>query len=409
MINYKKALTGLKKNKIIVNSEEVTVENSINRIVDKNIKSPSNHPSSNNTALDGFAINNKDTFNIKKKLFKSFKIIKRIAAGDNPKINKSSKNTAVEVMTGALIPKPYNTIIPFEEIKYSSDKKFILINKKIKKNKHIRIHGTDFKKGNIIIKKGEIITPQHILAFKTLGIKNIKVKKKIRITVFSTGNEVTNNFKIPNWKVRNSNIYYLKALTKNLPIIIKEEKILRDDQSKKFQNKIKKNILSQDNIILTIGALSAGKFDFVPKIIKGLRPKYYFKGCYIRPGKPVMFAKLKNNNIFFGLPGNSISTAATFRFFLLPFIFYSVGAKIANPIKAKLSNNFIKDISFTRFVKGNLIYKKNGVIEFTINKGQESFKIKSFIESNAWGLLPNGKSKFKKGDIIDCHTLTGIN
>ena len=409
MINYKKALTGLKKNKIIVNSEEVTVENSINRIVDKNIKSPSNHPSSNNTALDGFAINNKDTFNIKKKLFKSFKIIKRIAAGDNPKINKSSKNTTVEVMTGALIPKPYNTIIPFEEIKYSSDKKFILINKKIKKNKHIRIHGTDFKKGNIIIKKGEIITPQHILAFKTLGIKNIKVKKKIRITIFSTGNEVTNNLKIPNWKVRNSNIYYLKALTKNLPIIIKEEKILRDDQSKKFQNKIKKNILSQNNIILTIGALSAGKFDFVPKIIKGLRPKYYFKGCYIRPGKPVMFAKLKNNNIFFGLPGNSISTAATFRFFLLPFIFYSVGAKIANPIKAKLSNNFIKDISFTRFVKGNLIYKKNGVIEFTINKGQESFKIKSFIESNAWGLLPNGKSKFKKGDIIDCHTLTGIN
>ena len=409
MVNYKKALTGLKKNKIIVNSEEVTVENSINRIVDKNIKSPSNHPSSNNTALDGFAINNKDTFNIKKKLFKSFKIIKRIAAGDNPKINKSAKNTAVEVMTGALIPKPYNTIIPFEEIKYSSDKKFILINKKIKKNKHIRIHGTDFKKGNIIIKKGEIITPQHILAFKTLGIKNIKVKKKIRITIFSTGNEVTNNLKIPNWKVRNSNIYYLKALTKNLPIIIKEEKILRDDQSKKFQNKIKKNILSQDNIILTIGALSAGKFDFVPKIIKGLRPKYYFKGCYIRPGKPVMFAKLKNNNIFFGLPGNSISTAATFRFFLLPFIFYSVGAKIANPIKAKLSNNFIKDISFTRFVKGNLIYKKNGVIEFTINKGQESFKIKSFIESNAWGFLPNGKSKFKKGDIIDCHTLTGIN
>ena len=279
MINYKKALTGLKKNKIIVNSEEVTVENSINRIVDKNIKSPSNHPSSNNTALDGFAINNKDTFNIKKKLFKSFKIIKRIAAGDNPKINKSSKNTAVEVMTGALIPKPYNTIIPFEEIKYSSDKKFILINKKIKKNKHIRIHGTDFKKGNIIIKKGEIITPQHILAFKTLGIKNIKVKQKIRITIFSTGNEVTNNLKIPNWKVRNSNIYYLKALTKNLPIIIKEEKILRDDQSKKFQNKIKKNILSQNNIILTIGALSAGKFDFVPKIIKGLRPKYYFKGC----------------------------------------------------------------------------------------------------------------------------------
>ena len=412
MIDYKKALLKLSKNKLKIKSEIISVEKSLNRISSTDLRSPNNYPAADNTAFDGFAISSKETNKIKNRNLKKFKIIKTLAAGDNPNIKNIPKFSTIEVMTGAVIKKPFDTVIPIEQINFfpnSSKPKYIIIKKKIKKNNFIRFLGSDFKKGEIIIKKGEIINSQHILAFKTLGIKRILVKKKPNIIFYSTGNEISNSVKLPNWKVRNSNTYYLKSFLENLPFIFKEKKILRDNDLLKFKKEIEINLRSNNDIIITSGAVSAGKFDFVPKIIKGLKPKYYFKGCYIRPGKPVMFAKLKNNNIFFGLPGNSISTAATFRFFLLPFIFYSVGAKIANPIKAKLSNNFIKDISFTRFVKGNLIYKKNGVIEFTINKGQESFKIKSFIESNAWGLLPNGKSKFKKGDIIDCHTLTGIN
>jgi molybdopterin molybdotransferase len=111
---------------------------------------------------------------LSKKKFKEFKILKSISAGDNPKLNKVKKFQTVEVMTGALIPKFFDTIIPIEKIVFNENKKFILINKKIKKNQHIRYVGSDYKKKDLIIDKGTIIQSSHILAFKTLGITNIK-------------------------------------------------------------------------------------------------------------------------------------------------------------------------------------------------------------------------------------------
>ena len=412
MIHYKNALLKLKKNKIKIYSEKVFSEDSINRISAVNLNSPNNYPAANNTAFDGFAINSKETKNLKKKKSLKFKIIKTLAAGDNPNIKKIPKFSAIEVMTGAIIKKPFDTIIPVEQAQFFPNRtkpKYLIINKKIKKNNFIRFTGSDFKKSEIVIKKGEIINSQHILAFKTLGIKKIMVKKKLKIVFYTTGNEISNNNNLPNWKVRNSNSYYLKSLLKNLPFDFVEKKILRDNDLNKFQNEIKKNLKSRNDLILTSGAVSAGKFDFVPMIIKKFKLKYSFKGAYIRPGKPLMFAKFIKNKAFFGLPGNPISSAACIRFFVLPFLYFSMGMKESKPINARLINSFSKKKNFTRFIKGKLTFSSKGIAEFEVFKGQESFRIKPFIKSNVWGLFPNGKDKFKKGDFIECYTLTGIN
>ena len=412
MIQYKKALLKLKKNKIKIKSELISAENSLNRISALDINSPNNYPAANNTAFDGFAINSKETNKINNKNTIKFKIIKTLAAGDNPKIKKISKFSTIEVTTGAIIRKPFDTVIPIEQIKFfpnSTKPKYIIINKKIKKNNFIRFLGSDFKKGERIIKKGEIVNSQHILAFKTLGVRKILVKKKPKIIFYSTGNEISNNSKVPYWKVRNSNNYYLKSFLKNLPFNFIEKKILRDNDSIKFKNEIKVNLKSNTDIIITSGAVSAGKFDFIPKIIKNFKLKYFFKGAYIRPGKPIMFAKFKKNKVFFGLPGNPISSAACFRFFVLPFLYLSTGVVENKPIKSKIKNQLIKKKNFTRFIKGKLSFSKKGIAEFEVYKGQESFRIKPFTNSNAWGLFPSGKDKFKKGDFIECYTPTGIN
>ena len=412
MIHYKKALLKLKKNKIKINSETIISENSLNRISALDLNSPSNYPAANNTAFDGFAINSKETIKLNNKNFIKFKIIKTLAAGDNPKIKKISKFSTIEVMTGAVIKKPFDTVMPIEQIKFfpnSIRPKFIVINKKIKKNNYIRFLGSDFKKGERIVKKGEIINPQHILAFKTLGVKKILVKKKPKIVFYTTGNEISNNSKIPDWKVRNSNSYYIKSFLENLPFNFVEKKILRDNDLVKFKKEIKINIKSNTDLIITSGAVSAGKFDFVPKIINSFKLKYYFKGAYIRPGKPIMFAKFKKNKAFFGLPGNPISSAACFRFFVLPFLYFSTGTIENKPINSKIKYQLTKKKNYTRFIKGKLSFSKKGIAEFETYKGQESFRIKPFTNSNAWGLFPNGKGKFKKGDFIECYTPTGIN
>ena len=411
MISYNKALKILDKSKIKIKSEKILLKNSLHRICSENIFSKLNYPAANNTALDGFALKSKETIKLNKKNGIKLKILKTLAAGDNPNIKKIGKYSCIEVMTGTVIKKPFDAIVPYERanIIKKNKKKYLSIYKKIKKFDHIRFEGSDFKKGQIVLKKGDLIKSSDILVLKTLGFSKIKVKKKIRVVFFPTGNEITNKKIISKWKVRNSSGSYIRAFSKILPIDVKEKKILRDKDEKKFYKELKKCIKNKIDLVITIGGVSAGKYDFIPNIIKKYKTKFHFKNSKIRPGKPILFSKLNSNTAFFGLPGNPVSTAACFRFFVLPYIFKSIKYVGVKPIKAKLINRFIKNKNFTRFIKGIHIISKKGSSEFRILKGQESYKIKPLANSNAWGLFRDGKSTFNKGDIIDCYTTFGIN
>ena len=403
MISYEKSKTILKKAKIKIKDETIKSINSLNRVVSTNIYSNINYPAGDNAAFDGYAINSKDTNGIKKKLPKKFKIIGSIAAGMKPFKKKIKKFDTAEIMTGGIIPKGFDTIIPIEQIIFAPNKKNILIDQKIKKFDHVRFAGSDYKKGEVVIKKNTIVHPNHILAFKSLGIKKIKVKKRINILFFSTGNEISNKDNIPNWKVRNSNSHYIKNLKENFLFNFKNGGILRDNHQNIYKSQIKKLISSDNDILITSGAVSAGKYDYIPSVVKTFKLSNYFKSVAIRPGKPILFAKIKGKQkAIFGLPGNPMSSSACFRFFVIPFMENILGLNEEQPIRATLKNSFSKKQNFTRFAKSKLSTTKNGKIEVEILQGQESFRVKSFVKSNIWSLLPAGKSKFKKGDILDC-------
>ncbi len=411
MISYIQAKNILRKAKLKIKDEEVSIKNSFNRVVAKDIFSPSNHPLGDNAAFDGFAINSNDTKKIKKKNPLFFNIIGSIAAGSKPLTKKVRKFDTIEIMTGGIVSKPFDTIIPIEEINYhpsNKNPKSIIIRKKISKFNHIRFKGSDYKKNQLVIKKGTIIQSNHILALRTLGIKKIKVKKKLNILFFSTGNEISNSNKIPYWKVRNSNKYYIENLKNNFLFNFKDGGILKDYHQKLFRSKINKLLKSKVDIIITSGAVSAGKYDYVPSIIKEFKTSHFFKSAKIRPGKPILFAKI-NRKAFFGLPGNPISSAACFRFFVYPFIENILSILNEKPVRAILKNSFEKKKNFTRFIKSRISTTKNGKIEVELLPGQESFRINSFIKSNMWTILPEGKSKFLKGQIVDCFFPNHIN
>ena len=405
MKSYYEALKILKKSDIQISSETIKSSNSFNRICSSNIYSKNNYPSENNSSLDGFAINFKDSKGISNKKFKKFKIVGSISAGSKPFKKILKKNEAIEIMTGGVMPKGSNSIIPIEEctfIKNGIDK-YIIIKKYYKKFENVRLKGSDYKIRELVIKKNTLINSSHIKALKALGIENINVKQKINIVFFSSGNEISEKNHIPKWKIRNSNHHYLKSLNENFLFNFKNLGILRDSDENKFYKKLLKILKSKTDIIITSGAVSAGKFDFVPKVIYKFKLSHSFKNILIRPGKPILFAKfMGKSKVIFGLPGNPISTAACFRFFVFPYIINVLGLKPERSIKAKLKNSFTKKKKFTRFVKSKLCTTKDGKIEVEILKGQESFRIKSFVNSNIWALLPAGKSKFKKGDIVDC-------
>ena len=408
MNSYKAAISKLNNNSLKIVSEIVSIKDALNRISSKEVIAKSDYPADDNTAFDGFAVNSKET----KNTFQKFKILKTIAAGDNPYIKKVPKLSCIEVMTGAIIKKPFDTIIPIEDIEFFPSKqnaKYIIIKKKIKKSEYIRPKGSDYKKGNKIIRKGELINPAHILSLKTLGIDKVLVKKKVNIVFYPSGNELSDKKNIPSWKIRNSNTIYLNSLIKSLPVNFTVQKILRDKDQKLFKKQISKQLKSKTDILITSGAVSKGKFDFIPSVINQFKLKNHFKGVAIRPGKPIMFAKFNNNKCFFGLPGNPISSVACFRFFVIPLLFKSLGLKAEKPIFAKLKNNFSKKKKFTRFVKGKLTFDKKGLVQFEVFEGQESYKIEPFVKSNAWGVFKDGVSVFNKGNLIDVYSASGLN
>ena len=408
MNSYKAAISKLNNNSLKIGSEIVSIKDALNRISSKEVIAKSDYPADDNTAFDGFAVNSKET----KNTFQKFKILKTIAAGDNPYIKKVPKLSCIEVMTGAIIKKPFDTIIPIEDIEFFPSKqnaKYIIINKKIKKSEFIRPKGSDYKKGNKIIRKGELINPAHILSLKTLGIDKVLVKKKVNIVFYPSGNELSDKKNIPSWKIRNSNTIYLNSLIRSLPVNFTIQKILRDKDQKLFKKQISKQLKSKTDILITSGAVSKGKFDFIPSVINQFKLKNHFKGVAIRPGKPIMFAKFNNNKCFFGLPGNPISSVACFRFFVIPLLFKSLGLKAEKPIFAKLKNKFSKKKKFTRFVKGKLTFDKKGLVQFEVFEGQESYKIEPFVKSNAWGVFKDGVSVFNKGNLIDVYSASGLN
>ncbi len=316
MISYRQSQNILKRSKINIGEETIKTQDCLNRVSATNIFCKENNPLDNNAAFDGYAISSKDTDKLHKKKNNLFKIIGSIAAGDRPLNKKIKKFSAVEIMTGGIIPNNFDTIIPIEKIKFYPNKRnpnYIIINTKIKKNQHVRFKGSDYKKNDLLVTKGTIIQSNHILALKTLGIKNIKVKKIPNILFFATGNEISDKEKIPSWKVRNSNSYYIKSLNNSFLFNFYEGNILKDNHEKIFEKQIRKMFNSKIDIIITSGAVSAGKYDFVPNVIKKFKISNYFKSVAIRPGKPILFAKLKGKHkAFFGLPGNPISSAACF-------------------------------------------------------------------------------------------------
>ena len=404
MKSYTQAVKILNRARIIIRSEYIKSSESLNRVCVSNIHSKVNYPSANNSSFDGYAVSSNDTKNIKKNTSQVFRIIGSIPAGRKPFKKKIKKYDTVEIMTGGIIPKGLDTIIPLEQINfYPNDKikKFIVIKEKIKKYNNIRFAGSDYKKKQLIIKKGTIIQPNHILALKTLGIKKIKVKKKLNILFFSTGNEISNSNKIPIWKVRNSNFDYIKNLKNNFLFNFENGGILKDHHEQYFKSKINKILKSKVDIIITSGAVSAGKFDFIPSVVKKFKTTHFFKNVMIKPGKPVLFAKIQQKAIF-GLPGNPISSAACFRFFVYPYIQNILSLSQEKPIKAILKNNFEKKNNLTRFIKSKINTTKDGKLEVELLSGQESFRVNSFVKSNIWAVLPQGRTKFKEGQIIDC-------
>lgn len=404
MISYLQALKLIEKNCKKKKANKMDLKRAEGLIVALDVKSPTKHPPFDNSAMDGFAVIANDTLLANRSKPIQLKIANKMVAGDKPKYKKykSEKKIAFEIMTGAIIEKPFNAVVPYEQTN-KKNKNFVTISSKINKHANIRNAGEDFGINDLVIKNGEKISPQHQMACAALGIPKIVAYSKPKISVFSTGKELVNSNKktLAPGKIRNSNGLFLKTA---IPHMGAEVKFLKTnlDNEKKFTNDLIHIVrMKSSDVIISTGAVSAGKYDFVPRALKKAGAKIIFHKVSIRPGRPMLFAKFSNGTAYFGLPGNPISVAVGLRFFVYPYLRSMQGLKREVFDNAILENERKTKKGFLFFQKARKFSSKKGNISVKILPKQQSAMIEPFTKSNCWAILGEKNNRHISGSIIN--------
>ena len=299
---------------IITNkTETVSLDNSLGRVLAKDIHSTINVPGFDNSAMDGYTIaldHNQTT-----QANQSFEVVDRIAAGSTG--NDLKIGNAARIFTGAPIPNGANTVVMQEECTLSKDKSQITVKRAINLNENIRPTGNDILKDNVILSSGRQIKPQDISLAASVGVGELVVFKKIKVGVFFTGDELVEpgNPLTPG-KIYNSNRYALVALLKQVGCDVINLGNIQDKLDATCE--ALEALESQCDLIMTTGGVSVGEEDHVKPAVEKLGELNLWK-IRMKPGKPLAYGKVKQTP-FIGLPGNPVSSFVTFCIFSLPFI-----------------------------------------------------------------------------------------
>ena len=370
-------------------SETVQLSESLGRVLNENIFADRDFPPFNRVSMDGIAIN----FMAFEKGQKEF-LIEGIQPAGSAQKKLAHRENCLEVMTGAVLPENTDTVIPYEQVDIK-DRSAKLMTIDVKRNQNVHFQGTDKKKQDLLISSNTIISPAEINVLASVGKSSIKVSKNPKIAIVSTGDELVEVEQEPlAFQIRRSNVHALSAQLRNWGIVAESFHI--NDDKKLLTASIGK-IIQQFDVCILSGAVSKGKYDFLPEVLEELGVEKKFHRVNQRPGKPFWFGK-KDTKTFFAFPGNPVSTFMCCVKYFRPWLFGSLGIKLAEQT-AILEENF----TFTP----NLVYflqvttkSKDGKIFAKPIAGQGSGDLANLAECNAFLELPMGRNDFRKGEVF---------
>jgi molybdopterin molybdotransferase len=382
MTSYKEALQKVlktsKKNKVKKYTKDLN-----NEVLAENIKAKRNNPFYNNSLLDGFAFKSSDTV---KNSF--FKINGELAVGEKKTI-QYAKNTCYRISTGGKIIAPFDCMLPYEQVEVIDG--LVQIPSKIKKYQNVRLEGSDFKKGKVLIKKNEKLSPAKKLLIKSSGNHIATTYETPNVVLFSSGDEISDYIE-NNEKVINSIPEYFKSFSSKFNFNFTYLGIVKDNH-KAINNVFSKIKNLKNTIIISTGGVSAGHKDYFPKFLKQQKYEIQFHRIGMQPGRPTLFA-VKDSKYYFGLPGNPISTIVGFHFLVVPLIFSMQNQKVGFKI-SKLLHNYKKNPQLTELRRAFVNQKGVKIIP-----DQESYKLNSLVKANCWLLLDQKNKLIKKGDLV---------
>jgi molybdopterin molybdotransferase len=391
MISFKEALDIVLGSVRTLAPEEVSIIDSLGRVLAGDVYSDCDIPAFDYSAMDGFALKYADTkgalpeSGIKLEIVGEFR-----AGGDTSSIVGSGE--AVKIMTGAPIPEGADAVIMVEKTKENDG--IVEICEEVEAGDNIRLTGEDIKSGDLVIEKGTLLNSAHVGMLASLGIPRINVVTKPRVALLTTGDEVIGiDEEVRLGKVRNSNAYSLYCQVKKSGGVPVNMGTARDEKDS-LRERLK-SCLDCD-LIVTSGGVSMGEYDYVRDVINEIGMEQKFWKVAMRPGKPNLFGMIEGKP-FFGLPGNPVSGMVGFEVFIGPAIRKMLGQKdVEREVDAVLQEDIKKKKGLRFFIRA--VTRWEGERYVTVTTGpQGSGILSSMVLANSLIIIPEDLDFVEKG------------
>ncbi len=399
-INVDKAVNNLISKIKRLGVEEVDVYNCYGRVLAEDIVAKIDIPPFDRAAMDGFAVKAEDTFGASLTNPILLRLKGEVEIGKEPEF-EIEEGEAAKIVTGAAMPRGADAVLMLEHANLRKD--FVEVLKSLTPYKNVSRRGEDIKKGEIILKRGEIIQPQDCGVLASLGYENIKVFKKPKVAVISTGNELVEiGKKLERAKIYNSNNPMIFSAISEFGFIPISLGIARDDESE-IEKKLVE-ALRYDAIIFT-GGTSVGEKDLVPKVVE----KYgdiVFHGVAMKPGMPSGAATINGKPVLM-LPGSPAAALLSFYTFAVPALYALMGVRLIARKWSKVKGVLQARIPSEIGVRSNVrVFWEEGKI-YPIRVSGSGI-LSSFVRANSLLIIPEEKEGYEKGEILEVTLIRDI-
>ncbi|WP_201576064.1 gephyrin-like molybdotransferase Glp [Psychrobacter immobilis] len=382
-----------------------------NQILAQHITATFDIPRQNLSAMDGYAIaHGSDISNDS-----SIQIIGESQAG-SAYTGELTAEQGVRIFTGAVVPDSCDTVIMQENTNFATirdtiDKSkpyTVTLSQTAQIDNNIRKQGEEIESGEAVLKVGKRLNAADISLLANLGVSQIKVFQPLTVGLLATGDELVaiGNELTSLAQIYNSNTPTLKTMLADLPVTIRDYGIIPDNLE---QTTAAVNKAMQDcDVLISTAGVSVGDYDFLTTVIEQLGQINHYKVA-MKPGKPFVFGELNQDIakpvLYFGLPGNPLSTVVGALQFVIPALWQMSGADLAErpmqlSVKATLTNDIKKSAGRKDFQRGVLTQNDAGSYQVECFLGQQSHRIKQLSRANCFVVLDKDSGNVASGDSV---------
>jgi len=395
----------------VLEPEKKAILDCLGQVLAENVFSAIDIPPLDNSAMDGFAVRAEDTYGATSNTPILLPVVDQVAAGYIAS-KKVTPQTAIRIMTGAVIPDGADAIVQFEDTdeiarkNTGDDQTSIGIVKQATKGQHIRRKGEDISKGAMVLPKGTMLHAAQIGVLASLGYSDITVIRRPTVAVLVTGDELLDiGQPLSPGKIYNSNAYSLAA---QILWYGGKPKILGigRDSFEAINQKI--DSAEGCDMLITSGGVSLGDYDVVKEVL-AKRGKIELWTVCMKPGKPSAFGTITVGNkkiLHLGLPGNPVSSMVTFEQFARPAMFKMMGRNDIEKetIQAIMDDDVINSDGRRIYLRV-IVSKRDDTYHARITGPQGSGVLTSMSKANGLAIVPENTSGVKAGDVVKVQIL----